>query len=139
MTQRKQTKRHFSPEFKLEAIEQVTKYQQRAVDVTLALDLDPSQLRKWIRQYEAELQGDACRRGSDTRPASYPEAGETGSLSGQGERDFKAGNRVDAERLELRAQIRALHQRSRGSAGSRTLSLLMCRRVTPLGAGWPEN
>ncbi|CAI1117836.1 Transposase [Serratia marcescens] len=57
MTQRKQTKRRFSPEFKLEAIEQVTKYQQRAVDVALALDLDPSQLRKWIRQYEAELQG----------------------------------------------------------------------------------
>ncbi|SUI38857.1 Uncharacterised protein [Serratia marcescens] len=38
MTQRKQTKRRFSPEFKLEAIEQVTKYQQRAVDVALALD-----------------------------------------------------------------------------------------------------
>ena len=57
MTQRKQTKRRFSPEFKLEAIEQVTKYQQRAADVALTLDLDPSQLRKWIRQYEAELQG----------------------------------------------------------------------------------
>ncbi len=31
MTQRKQTKRRFSPEFKLEAIEQVIKYQQRAI------------------------------------------------------------------------------------------------------------
>lgn len=57
MTQRKQTKRRFSPEFKLEAIEQVIKYQQRAVDVAQSLDLDPSQLRKWIRQYEAEIQG----------------------------------------------------------------------------------
>ncbi len=57
MTQRKQTKRRFSPEFKLEAIEQVIKYQQRAVDVAQSLDLDPNQLRKWIRQYEAEIQG----------------------------------------------------------------------------------
>ncbi|MEY4922305.1 MAG: hypothetical protein RLY17_1022 [Pseudomonadota bacterium] len=30
MTQRKQTKRRFSPEFKLETIEQVVKHQQRA-------------------------------------------------------------------------------------------------------------
>jgi transposase len=57
MTQRKQTKRHFSPEFKLEAIEQVLKYQQRAVDVARMLELDPSQLRKWIRQYKAEIHG----------------------------------------------------------------------------------
>ena len=57
MTQRKQTKRRFSPEFKLEVIEQVTKYQQRAVDVAFALNLDPSLLRKWIRQYETELLG----------------------------------------------------------------------------------
>lgn len=33
------------------------KYQQHAVDVAQFLDLDPSQLRKWIRQYEAEIQG----------------------------------------------------------------------------------
>jgi transposase len=37
MTQHKQTKRRFSPEFKLEAIEQVVKYQPRAVDVAKAL------------------------------------------------------------------------------------------------------
>lgn len=41
--------------------------------------------------------------------------------------------RVDAERLELRAQIRALHQLSRGSAGSRTLSLLMRRNGYSIG------
>ncbi|CAK6500563.1 IS3 family transposase ISKpn37 (plasmid) [Serratia marcescens] len=41
--------------------------------------------------------------------------------------------RVDAERLELRAQIRALHQLSRGSAGSRTLSLLMRRKGYAIG------
>lgn len=34
---------------------------------------------------------------------------------------------VDVKRLQLRAQARKLHQLSRGSAGSRTLSLLMCR------------
>ncbi|HBR2129135.1 TPA: transposase [Klebsiella variicola] len=53
MTQRKQTKHRYSPEFKLEAIWQVIKYQQRI----LTLDLAPIQLRKWIRQYEAEPQG----------------------------------------------------------------------------------
>lgn len=51
MTQRKQTKRRFSPEFKLEAIEQVVKHQQSAVEVAHTLEPDPSQLRKWIRQY----------------------------------------------------------------------------------------
>ncbi|ENB7488944.1 TPA: transposase [Citrobacter koseri] len=55
MTQRKQTKRRFSPEFKLEAIEQVVKYQQPAVEVAHTLEPDPSQLRKWIRQYKAEV------------------------------------------------------------------------------------
>jgi putative transposase len=41
--------------------------------------------------------------------------------------------RVDAERLELRAQLRALHQLSRGSAGSRTLSLLMRKNGYSIG------
>ena len=57
MTQYKQTKRRFSPEFKLEAIEQVVKYQQRAVDVVRSLELDPNLLRKWVRQYQAEIHG----------------------------------------------------------------------------------
>lgn len=34
-------------------------------------------------------------------------------------------SRVDVKRLQLRAQVRELHQQSRGAAGSRTLSLLM--------------
>ncbi|HFE8063972.1 TPA: transposase [Klebsiella pneumoniae] len=54
MTQRKQTKRRFSPEFKLEAVEQVVKHQLRAVDVARALDVDATLLRKWIRQYKSE-------------------------------------------------------------------------------------
>ena len=57
MTQHKQTKRRFSPEFKLEAIEQVAKHQQHAIDIAKALELALSQLRKWIRQYEAEIRG----------------------------------------------------------------------------------
>ena len=57
MTQHKPAKRRFSPEFKLEAIEQVVKYQQTAAEVARALDLDPSQLRKWVRQYKAEVSG----------------------------------------------------------------------------------
>lgn len=57
MTQPKQTKRRFSPEFKLEAIEQVVKYQRSTIEVARALELDPSQLRKWIRQYKEEVSG----------------------------------------------------------------------------------
>ncbi|NYV72735.1 transposase, partial [Yersinia pestis] len=47
----------FSPEFKLEAIEQVVKYQRSTIEVARALELDPSQLRKWIRQYKEEVSG----------------------------------------------------------------------------------
>lgn len=51
------TKRTFSPEFKLEAIEQVVKYQRDVREVPLALELTPDHLRKWIRLYKQELQG----------------------------------------------------------------------------------
>jgi len=51
------TKRTFSPEFKLEAIEQVVKYQRDAREVAQALELNPDHLRKWIRLYKQELLG----------------------------------------------------------------------------------
>ncbi len=50
------TKRTFSPEFKLEAIEQVVKYQRDVRKIALALELNPDHLRKWIRLYKQELQ-----------------------------------------------------------------------------------
>ncbi|ECZ5385788.1 transposase, partial [Salmonella enterica subsp. enterica serovar Montevideo] len=49
--------RLFSPEFKLEAIEQVVKYQRDVREVALTLELNPDHLRKWIRLYKQELQG----------------------------------------------------------------------------------
>ncbi len=55
MINTRRTKRTFSPEFKLEAVEQVVKYQRDAREV--ALELDPDHLRKWIRLYKQELQG----------------------------------------------------------------------------------
>jgi len=64
----RQTKRHFSPEFKLEAIEQVVKYHQRPVEVARALDIDASMLRKWIRRYEAEMQGISLTGGAAITP-----------------------------------------------------------------------
>ena len=52
------TKRTFSPEFKLEAFEQVVvKYQRDVREVALALELNPDHLRKWIRLYKQEFQG----------------------------------------------------------------------------------
>jgi transposase-like protein len=62
MTQRKQTKRRFSPEFKLEAVEQVVKHQQRAVDVARALDVDATLLRPRIREWHQQNRGTAGSR-----------------------------------------------------------------------------
>ncbi|MBD2816054.1 transposase [Xenorhabdus sp. Flor] len=53
----KPTKRHYSVELKLEAVQQVVLHQQRVVDVARLLGVDSSTLRKWIRQYKAEMQG----------------------------------------------------------------------------------
>lgn len=53
----KKNHRKFSPEFKLEAIEQVISHHQHVVDIARTLELDPSQLRRWIRQYKAEMTG----------------------------------------------------------------------------------
>lgn len=49
MIKTRRTKRTFSPEFKLEAIEQVVKYQRDVREVAQALELNPDHLRKWIR------------------------------------------------------------------------------------------
>ena len=57
MLKTRRTKRTFSPEFKLEAIEQVVKYQRDAREVAQALELDPDHLRKWIWLYKQEIQG----------------------------------------------------------------------------------
>lgn len=59
MINTRRTKRTFSPEFKLEAVEQVVKYLRDAREVAqaLELELDPDHLRKWIRLYKQELQG----------------------------------------------------------------------------------
>ncbi|WP_187655713.1 transposase, partial [Xenorhabdus sp. PB62.4] len=53
----KLTKRHYSAEFKLEAVQQVVLHQQRVIDVARSLAIDNSTLGKWVRQYQAEIQG----------------------------------------------------------------------------------
>lgn len=57
MLKTRRTKRTFSPEFKLEAIEQVVKYQRDVREVAQALELNLDHLRKWIRLYKQELRG----------------------------------------------------------------------------------
>lgn len=83
MSQHKQ-KRRFSPEFKLEAIEQVVKYQHAAADVARSLELDPCQLR----QYKAEISGV-----TPANPALTPEQREVQSL------------RAQIKRLEMEKEI----------------------------------
>ncbi|MEX0445941.1 transposase [Xenorhabdus sp. SGI246] len=53
----KLTKRHYSAEFMLEAVQQVVLYQQRVVDIARSLGINNSTLGKWVRQYQAEIQG----------------------------------------------------------------------------------
>lgn len=57
MLKTRRIKRTFSPEFKLEAIEQVVKYQRDVREVAQSLELNPDHLRKWIRLYQQELRG----------------------------------------------------------------------------------
>ncbi|MCS4320764.1 transposase [Serratia sp. BIGb0234] len=57
MINTRRAKRTFPPKFKLEAIEQVVKYQRNVREVAQALELNPDHLRKWIRLYKQELQG----------------------------------------------------------------------------------
>lgn len=57
MLKPRRTQRTFSPEFWLEAIEQVVKYQRDVREVALVLELTPDHLRKWIRLYKQKLQG----------------------------------------------------------------------------------
>jgi len=71
----RRTKRTFSPEFKLEAVEQVVKYQRDSREVAQVLELNPDHLRKWIRLYKQELQGVA--------PAGTPEQREIQQLKAQ--------------------------------------------------------
>lgn len=49
MIKTRRTKRTFSPEFKLEAIGQVVKYQRDVREVALALEPNPDYLRTWIQ------------------------------------------------------------------------------------------
>ena len=48
----RRTKRTFFPEFKLEAIEQVVKYQRDVYEVVQSFEFNPDHLRKWIRLYQ---------------------------------------------------------------------------------------
>lgn len=57
MLKPRRAQRTFSPEFRLEAIEQVVKYQRDVREVALVLELIPDHLRKWIRLYKQKLQG----------------------------------------------------------------------------------
>lgn len=43
---------------KIAIVQQIVEHQQCAVDVARALDVDTILLRKWIRQYKSELQGE---------------------------------------------------------------------------------
>ncbi len=66
----------------------VVKYQRSTIEVARALELDPSQLRKWIRQYKEEVSGV-----TPDNPALTPEQREIQSL------------RAQIKRLEMEKEI----------------------------------
>ncbi|NIH15825.1 MAG: transposase [Serratia symbiotica] len=55
MIKTRRTKRTFSREFKLDAIDQVVKDQRDPREVALALELNPDPLREWIQLYKQEI------------------------------------------------------------------------------------
>lgn len=81
MIKTRRTKRTFSPEFKLEAIGQVVKYQRDVREVALALELNPDHLRKWIRLYKQELQGIEPTGNAVTTDTAESKVASAGSLS----------------------------------------------------------
>ncbi len=121
------TKRTFSPEFKLEAIEQVVKYQRDAREVAQALELNPDHLRKWIRLYKQELLGI-----EPTGNAITPEQREIQQLKAQikrleMEKEIlkQADERSPRKVIALITRLKAFHALSRGAAGSRAISQML--------------
>ncbi len=112
MIKTRRTKRTFSLEFRLEAIEQVVKYQRDVREVALALELNPDHLRKWIRLYKQELRGiEPAGNAILTHQLSSPPQAGQHSSSGRitrVSRGSEAGNGLRAEDW----------RRADGSAGS---------------------
>ncbi|MGP3279570.1 IS3 family transposase [Serratia bockelmannii] len=134
MIKTRRTKRTFSQEFKLEAIEQIVKYQRDVRGVAHALELNPDHLRKWIRLYKQELQGIEPAGNAIT-----PEQREIQQLKAQWpvrvlcrlwgvHRSIyyaQVKRPVNVQRIELRSRVRAFHALSRGAAGSRVISQML--------------
>lgn len=115
MINTRRTKRTFSPAFKLEAVEQVVKYQRDAREVAQALELNPDHLRKWIRLYKQELQGI-----EPTGNAITPEQREIQQLKAQ------------VKRLEMEKEILKQAAVLMSEIPGETVAL-----ITQLKAKWP--
>ncbi|MHA0273244.1 IS3 family transposase [Enterobacter ludwigii] len=115
MIKTRRTKRTFSPEFKLEAIEQVVKYQRDAREVAQALELNPDHLRKWIRLYKQELLGN-----EPVGTAITPEQREIQQLKAQ------------IKRLEMEKEIPKAGCRADERSPRKVVAL-----ITRLKAKWP--
>ncbi|WMV71595.1 IS3 family transposase [Xenorhabdus griffiniae] len=94
----KPTKRHYSAEFKLEAIQQVVLHQRRVVKVASSLKIDASPPGKWVRQYQIPGRNAgsyACEQGTDARTTPDTGIRKTGETPGNGKRNPQTGDRAD--------------------------------------------
>uniref|UniRef100_UPI0023F4EF7B transposase n=1 Tax=Rivihabitans pingtungensis TaxID=1054498 RepID=UPI0023F4EF7B len=52
-----QTRRHFTPEFKLEVAKKIVQQQHSITQLCHELNLGETAVRRWVAQYKAELNG----------------------------------------------------------------------------------
>ena len=52
-----QTRRHFTPEFKLEVAKKIVQQQHSSTQLCHELNLGETAVRRWVAQYKAELNG----------------------------------------------------------------------------------
>lgn len=52
-----QTRRHFTPEFKLEVAKKIVQQQHSITQLCHELNLGETTVRRWVAQYKAELNG----------------------------------------------------------------------------------
>lgn len=52
-----QTRRHFTPEFKLEVAKKIVQQQHSIIQLCHELNLGETAVRRWVAQYKAELNG----------------------------------------------------------------------------------
>ena len=102
-----------------------------------SLDVGETAVRRWARQLRKERQGS-----TPSAKAMTPEQQPIQALEARVQRlemeksilkNRARRQRVDAQRVALRARVRAIHSRSRGAAGTRSIKAVLRGEGTQIG------